>query len=952
MNPVTLSVDTFFAWLTQTSLQACVLVGLVLVLGWILRERMAPRWRHALWLLVVIRLVLPWAPESRLSIYNLFSASGESPRVALPNPNSSPHWVTGSETVQGPEHNMQVPTVASPSPDRSETLSLGQVLRWVWGVGAVSLLAIVTLQSLILTRAIGRERFLTDQRVLDLLEDCKDEMRIRAYLAVVETDRVKCPALFGFIRPKFLLPVGTIADLGPERLRHVFLHELAHLKRHDVVMNWLLSLLQVMHWFNPLVWYAFARLRAEREMTCDALVLTRTYQGEPAEYGRTIIHLLERFSHTRAVPNLAGVLEERNQMKRRIAMIARFKTSHKRWPLAAATAIILLAATALTNAEQSAKTESEEKPVLVRSACEFLATLVQEDFSGATKQFDPTMKKTLSESKLKKAWKDLPEQFGPFGKATGFSAEKFLSSRTVLMRCEFEKGPLDVKVVFDRKKRISGLWFVPTSGGEYETFDTTLRQGLSQAAIKVLGEEDGKRAARIVIEDIAIQPYSEGGLYVLVVTLRNLGQKESSEFKVLFLKDDPAQQSDPMLGLKPIREGYNSAGPIPPKSTWAEVCMPFTLREGVNLFVALVDPENTVLDPDERNRNRRAEIKMTVKDGKIIAGSITKVFQDISSRGNANNIDANGKWNRPSYVPETSTLDADGRIADKIDYPFEDDPRVAGTWKSVDFVSDPQEFEPGRKKSGHDPFLEELVFLPKGRTAQPWRTWTKGLVFHSGDRTASQYILKEIDGASYMFFESKNGDYLIRQMKPQWYVLKKESSETGGLAEGWASQPSNEEFRRAFPKKIAKLDLATADPNGVIAAFGKPGDYILDEAHFESENLPTQYLMVYPDEFMVLIRENRIIEIRYHRPGYFFRDKIQVGSSLDDILAILGAPTSTVEGQKNEFTDGVLYKDIEGRKGRCYYSREDQGIRISFTDYKAKTIYVMPPQNASSKAKE
>jgi len=61
-----------------------------------------------------------------------------------------------------------------------------------------------------------------------------------------------------------------------------------------------------------------------------------------------------------------------------------------------------------------------------------------------------------------------------------------------------------------------------------------------------------------------------------------------------------------------------------------------------------------------------------------------------------------------------------------------------------------------------------------GKGGNPWWTWTKGVVMHSGDRTASRYAIKEINGARYMFFEWKSGDYTIRGNKPEYYVLKKE----------------------------------------------------------------------------------------------------------------------------------------------------------------------------------
>ena len=77
----------FFSWLVRSSAQSCVLIGLILALQAALRDKLPPRWKYGLWLLVVIRLALPWAPESNLSVYNLvpstWSNLGSSSRSAL-----------------------------------------------------------------------------------------------------------------------------------------------------------------------------------------------------------------------------------------------------------------------------------------------------------------------------------------------------------------------------------------------------------------------------------------------------------------------------------------------------------------------------------------------------------------------------------------------------------------------------------------------------------------------------------------------------------------------------------------------------------------------------------------------------------------------------------------------------------------------------------------------------
>ena len=160
--------------------------------------------------------------------------------------------------------------------------------------------------------------------------------------------------MFGFVRPRLLLPPGLASSFTSEELRHVFLHELAHIKRRDVLAGWVMLGLQTMHWFNPLVWLAFYRLRSDRELACDALALSHTRAGDNESYGLTIVKLLEGFGQSVWAPSLAGILENKKQMQERISMIATFHKTNRGLALAA-TLIAGLALVTFTDAQDSVK---------------------------------------------------------------------------------------------------------------------------------------------------------------------------------------------------------------------------------------------------------------------------------------------------------------------------------------------------------------------------------------------------------------------------------------------------------------------------------------------------------------------------------------------------------------------------------------------------------------------
>jgi beta-lactamase regulating signal transducer with metallopeptidase domain/Tol biopolymer transport system component len=378
MESLNMQLQPFFDWLLRTTVQASLLICLILLLQVVLRGKLGPRWCHALWLLLLIRMAMPWAPQSRASIFNLIPrsipqrqteyAQDEIAEDAFKSDVADKGTIesTTSVTEDTPKAATVTPEIRKkvPSQLKPAFFKVSNVLPLVWLAGVLALGVYICAANFALLRIVRRERPLTEQKILDLLEDCKAEMGIRTILGLVITDKVKSPALFGFVRPRLLLPKGILEALGGEELRYVFLHELAHLKRRDIYLGWLTSILQALHWFNPLVWLAFYRMHADRELACDALVLACTQASESEDYGRTVVSLLERFSRPRRLPAMAGILETKAQLKRRITMIARFKKNSYQWSALAIVLIIMLGCVSLLDARRTkAADTTKSKPV-------------------------------------------------------------------------------------------------------------------------------------------------------------------------------------------------------------------------------------------------------------------------------------------------------------------------------------------------------------------------------------------------------------------------------------------------------------------------------------------------------------------------------------------------------------------------------------------------------------
>jgi beta-lactamase regulating signal transducer with metallopeptidase domain len=300
--------------LLTVSGQASILIVLVLAAQWLCGRRLQPRWRYALWLLVLLRLALPWTIPSPVSLFNVL-------KLPAATPYSQVETATASMT-DAPASNAQEVAILVSSAG-------AHWLAWLWAAGALCLAGCAALSHYRIRRRVRNRRPLIDEPTLNLLEDCKSLMGVGIPVTLIETEAIESPTLFGFVRPRLLLPAGLASSFTREELRHVFLHELAHIKRHDVLTGWVILGLQTIHWFNPLVWLAFHRLRADRELACDALALSYARPGENQAYGLTIVKLLEGFGQSVRAPSLAGILENKQLMKERISMIAKFPDKHR-----------------------------------------------------------------------------------------------------------------------------------------------------------------------------------------------------------------------------------------------------------------------------------------------------------------------------------------------------------------------------------------------------------------------------------------------------------------------------------------------------------------------------------------------------------------------------------------------------------------------------------------------
>ncbi|HDR7915088.1 TPA: M48 family metalloprotease [Bacillus wiedmannii] len=357
----------FFDWLIETSLMASILVGFILCIKVLFRNKLTPRWQYMLWIVLMIRLLLPWSPDSSYSIYSLLSYSSSVSEVIQKNTPSPENTVNDKmqHTVELEQNAETVTKNSEPevnvSSKQQTTLSLYKIALYVWLAGGIVLAVITFITNRRLYSYIKKQPDITDEQVVTVFNRCKQSMKMKKAVSLRLAGKIASPTVFSFFRPKVLLSKKHIKVLNERQLQYVFYHELAHIKRNDVAVNWIMYSLLLLNWFNPILWYAYFCMREDQELACDAYALTFIDKEEQIAYGHTIITLLEHYSYQ--VPSLANLSRNKRTLKRRIVMIKKFQKKSYRLSLLGVIVIVAIASLSLFNARTTEGKEKQEDKV-------------------------------------------------------------------------------------------------------------------------------------------------------------------------------------------------------------------------------------------------------------------------------------------------------------------------------------------------------------------------------------------------------------------------------------------------------------------------------------------------------------------------------------------------------------------------------------------------------------
>ncbi len=232
----------------------------------------------------------------------------------------------------------------------------------VWLVVAMLLLCVTAFGHLRARRLTISDVETPSPVALQRLDGARLALGVRRPVSLVVSRRIRVPATWGFLRPVIVLP-EAYRQWSEATLDRVLLHELAHIARRDCEAYLVGDLARALHWFNPLVWVASRRLRAESERACDDRVLEVV--RHPSDYAADLVAMVRGVSGSAGVPRAALAMAQPRGVSDRVRAILDPSRSRARVRTPAAVTIgavamgLVLSATVVTPAPVTLASDAE-----------------------------------------------------------------------------------------------------------------------------------------------------------------------------------------------------------------------------------------------------------------------------------------------------------------------------------------------------------------------------------------------------------------------------------------------------------------------------------------------------------------------------------------------------------------------------------------------------------------
>jgi beta-lactamase regulating signal transducer with metallopeptidase domain len=318
-----------FKVVLSLSLAGSVLILVICACSALLRQHLSKRWQYYIWLIVVVRLLLPLTPEQ--GILPALWTREVPPQTRLTEEIRNPQTAvttTPDLPQESPSPVLQEQPEAQ-TPGTAQTI-WNAVQRYAWvawlAVAAFLFTRKVTLYQSFVKYLRAGQCAMEDVDTLNRFAEVCEELGIHRPVELTTNRLIASPLLLGFGKPAVVLP--SLPENG-SAFRYICLHELTHCKRKDIFYKWLLQVTLCIHWFNPLVHLMVRQAGRTCELSCDEAVLRVLPKRQRKEYGDTLLESLKTPGTYREGIAALTLNEGSFPLKERLEAILRFHRPNK-----------------------------------------------------------------------------------------------------------------------------------------------------------------------------------------------------------------------------------------------------------------------------------------------------------------------------------------------------------------------------------------------------------------------------------------------------------------------------------------------------------------------------------------------------------------------------------------------------------------------------------------------
>lgn len=277
--------NEIFILFLSLSISGTITALVLFLLKPIIRDRLSKTWQYYIWLIVVIRLLLPFSPEAGF-VGGLFNQADKYI--------TQKQAVSLNDLVPGGTENTNLrlpPALANKSAGKTTKTDYAQALKdniWLfWLVISFMLFVrkVTSYHSFAGYVKAGRKK-VTDTELLSLAQEVSELTGIKKPLPLYKNELMSSPMLVGTVRPFVVLPD---LNVNREEMRHILQHELTHYKRLDIFYKWLVQIAVCLHWFNPITYVISREINKNCELSCDEAVIKQIGEKEKYKYGDTLL---------------------------------------------------------------------------------------------------------------------------------------------------------------------------------------------------------------------------------------------------------------------------------------------------------------------------------------------------------------------------------------------------------------------------------------------------------------------------------------------------------------------------------------------------------------------------------------------------------------------------------------------------------------------------------------